>query len=192
MAPDKQLIFITGGVRSGKSSLGERLACEIKEQIGGELHYIATGVVTDGEMDRRIQRHREERDTSTHVWKTWEQSKHVSELAPLFGEKDVILLDCLTYLVNNEFFVEGDCWQKQAFLGDLKERILSGLKQIFSKCHTLIVVSNEVLFEPIHDNPLVISYCRLLGELHQAIVCEADRAYEVYKGIPLVKKGNAT
>ena len=44
--------LITGGARSGKSAYGEALALELR---GLSVLYIATAVVTDPEMEQRIQ-----------------------------------------------------------------------------------------------------------------------------------------
>ena len=52
-----QVIFISGGARSGKSRLAEGLA----EGFGTPLAYIATGEAKDAEMRARIERHRSRR-----------------------------------------------------------------------------------------------------------------------------------
>jgi len=45
-----QIIFVTGGARSGKSTLAEN---KIKE-LGGNIGYIATAKVIDEDMAKRI------------------------------------------------------------------------------------------------------------------------------------------
>ncbi len=60
---------------------------------------------------------------------------------------------------------------------------------IKNRVSTMIVVSNEVLHEPILDNELVFTYGRLLGQIHQQLVKEADQAFLVEAGVPLVMKG---
>ncbi len=52
------LIFLSGGVRSGKSALGERL---IERYARGRKIYLATSKICDEEMERRVARHREDR-----------------------------------------------------------------------------------------------------------------------------------
>lgn len=59
------MILITGGARSGKSSLAERLAAQAAERV----FYIATSVVTDAEMAERVALHRASRPAH---WRTWE------------------------------------------------------------------------------------------------------------------------
>ncbi|MDN6450489.1 MAG: bifunctional adenosylcobinamide kinase/adenosylcobinamide-phosphate guanylyltransferase, partial [Enterobacterales bacterium] len=47
------MILITGGARSGKSTLAEKLAA----QRGERVLYIATSVITDDEMAQRVEIH---------------------------------------------------------------------------------------------------------------------------------------
>ena len=99
------LIFITGGVRSGKSSFAEKLAVKIAyRRTGGGLNYIATGVPFDTEMKERIKQHQQDRKTAKYQWKTVEQSINIGAIADRFNNRDILLLDCVTTLLNNELF----------------------------------------------------------------------------------------
>ncbi len=183
------LIFITGGVRSGKSSFAERLAVETAAGTGGDLHYIATGVSFDEEMKIRIRRHREDRQKSGIRWRTWEQPENIGALASFFTKKDIILLDCITTLVNNELFFMGGRLDEPLVEG-IYGRVVSGVEAIREKGRLLIAVSNEVLFEPYSDDELLFVYRKLLGKIHQKMVRIADEAYLVEAGVPLLMKGN--
>jgi adenosylcobinamide kinase/adenosylcobinamide-phosphate guanylyltransferase len=181
------LIFITGGVRSGKSSFAERAAVEIAEANGGRLYYIATGVPFDSEMKDRIKRHQQDRGNGTHHWITVEQPISIGELAPHVQDKDILLLDCVTTLLNNELYAVGHQWD-QLFLDLVYEKIIDGIMLLKRQAGTLIVVSNEVLNEPIMGSTLVLIYKRLLGHLHQRLIKESDQAYLVEAGIPVAMK----
>ncbi|WP_312475318.1 bifunctional adenosylcobinamide kinase/adenosylcobinamide-phosphate guanylyltransferase [Neobacillus sp.] len=182
------LIFITGGVRSGKSSLAERLALELASQSGGPLYYIATGVPSDSEMQERIEKHQSDREAGTYQWKTIEQSVQIGMLDETFSSGDIILLDCVTTLLNNELFSTEQTWN-DSFLETVKEKIITGIISIKNRAGTMIVVSNEVLNESLLGNDLVFLYGRLLGQIHQVLVEEADQAFLVEAGIPIVMKG---
>ena len=107
-------------------------------------------------------------------WKTWEQPVSIGKLASNFKCDDIVLLDCLTTWLNNELFFVEDKWQDEAFQAALFEQMCQGIHAISGQVNTLIIVSNEVLNEPIGDNVFVIHYSPLLGKLHQSIVEECS------------------
>ncbi|PAV27989.1 hypothetical protein CIL05_19180 [Virgibacillus profundi] len=183
------IIFITGGVRSGKSSFAEKKAAERASEIGGSLHYLATGMPSDQEMENRIACHQEDRRKSGFSWKTWEQSTNIGSLASGFREKDVLLLDCLTTWLTNELFSQEADWN-ESYLKAVFHRILTEIEAIRKNCHQLVIVSNEVLSDPLHEkNDLVFMYCQLIGNLHRQIVQKAMQAYAVEAGVPVLMKG---
>lgn len=184
MAKAPSLIFISGGVRSGKSSFAEKTAVEIAARSGGNLHYIATGVPFDFEMNERIKRHQQDRENTKHHWNTVEQSVNIGELAPNIKNRDILLLDCVTTLLNNELYSDVNKWD-QLFLDSVYEKVITGILALKKQAGTLIVVSNEVLNEPIPPNVLVLTYKKLLGHIHQRIVRESDLAFYVEAGIPI-------
>ena len=94
-------------------------------------------------------------------------------LARHFSSQDVVLLDCLTTWLNNELFYQEDGWQDQAFIRQLFEKMWSNMMEVSQSVKTFIIVSNEVLNEPIANRDLVFTYRYLLGNLHQRIVREA-------------------
>ncbi|WP_174616003.1 bifunctional adenosylcobinamide kinase/adenosylcobinamide-phosphate guanylyltransferase [Virgibacillus ihumii] len=190
---NSQLIFITGGARSGKSSFAESYATKaIAAKKQGALYYLATSRPTDDEMKERIKRHRQLRQKSGQQWHTIECPNDLLTASHLFRRGDVVLLDCLTILLTNELFrgdFEESAWQQQKFQQEVVQSILDGIRQIQGGEITLLVVSNEVLNHPMHDQPLVQAYSRLLGKLHQQIVDMASEAYMVETGIPILMKG---
>ncbi|WP_026580709.1 bifunctional adenosylcobinamide kinase/adenosylcobinamide-phosphate guanylyltransferase [Bacillus sp. J33] len=183
------LIFISGGVRSGKSSFAEKAAADLAKQTCGKLHYIAAGKTYDSEMEARIKRHKEDRRKSGMSWITWEQPAELGKLSGTFGDQDIILLDCLTTLLNNELFIADDLWRKQDFQEKLSAGILHAIAEIRQRSKAIIVVSNEVLNEPIGGNELVFTYGKILGRLHQNIIEMANQAYLVEAGMPVQMKG---
>ncbi|MFL6561147.1 MAG: bifunctional adenosylcobinamide kinase/adenosylcobinamide-phosphate guanylyltransferase, partial [Bacillus sp. (in: firmicutes)] len=175
-------------VRSGKSSFAERKALEIARRTGGRLNYLATGVPSDPEMNQRIDKHQRDRLSGTNQWKTYEQSVQIEKIADNFNGEDIILLDCVTTLLNNELFFSEQEWDEQ-FLTTVKEKIITGIISLKNRAGTMIIVSNEVLNEPLIGNEIVFTYGRLLGQIHQYLVKEADQVFLVEAGIPIVVKG---
>ncbi|WP_428910544.1 bifunctional adenosylcobinamide kinase/adenosylcobinamide-phosphate guanylyltransferase [Niallia sp. Krafla_26] len=190
MAQHSSIILITGGVRSGKSAFAEKIAGDQWKSDGfGQLHYIAAMQPSDEEMKQRIGVHQQDRQRSGLLWNTWEKPTSIGDLAEKFNRNDVVLLDCLTTWLNNELFFEEDGWQDRVFLSDLIEKMWNGILSISQKVKTFVIVSNEVLYEPINQNELVFIYSSLLGKLHQKIVSQAHQAYLVEAGIPILMKG---
>ncbi|WP_338753289.1 bifunctional adenosylcobinamide kinase/adenosylcobinamide-phosphate guanylyltransferase [Bacillus sp. FJAT-52991] len=186
-----QLTIILGGVRSGKSRLAEEKAVAEAKKRGGGLHYIACGKVTDGEMAERVRLHQQQRQQSTVTWTTWEQPTQLEQLANQFTKQDVILLDCLTTLVTNEWFLASEDeseWKQPLFHAEIKQRVITEVNRLRQAAAAVIIVSNELAFEPL-SSPLVFYYAKTLGELHQYFVSEADEAVLVEHGLPLIQKG---
>lgn len=186
---ESSIVFISGGVRSGKSSFAEKLAAESARKINGHLHYIAAGQNSDAEMAERIIRHQKDRQKSGLAWKTWEHPLELAKIAAVFSKKDIVLLDCLTTLLNNEFFKQEEQWMNSDFQRSVKQSILEGIELISQQCNQFIIVSNEVLNEVQGKNELVFVYGKMLGELHQEIVAKASWAFLVEASIPLLMKG---
>ncbi|MGE7765408.1 bifunctional adenosylcobinamide kinase/adenosylcobinamide-phosphate guanylyltransferase [Peribacillus sp. NPDC096540] len=183
-----RLCFITGGVRSGKSRFAEKKAIEYAIQLSGNLHYLACGRVSDAEMEERIRRHQRDRKSSPIVWKTWEYSTNITRIGADLNQDSIILLDCLTTLLDNELFSSNIPLEKE-FLHSVFTKIISGINEIRKQVSCLIIVSNEVVQEPIFQNEFLHIYGKMLGLLHQAVVEQADEAYLVESGIPLLMKG---
>ncbi|WP_061840943.1 bifunctional adenosylcobinamide kinase/adenosylcobinamide-phosphate guanylyltransferase [Tetragenococcus halophilus] len=179
-----KVIFITGGVRSGKSAFAEQLAINHAEKTSSNLHYIACGIPSDKEMQERIRRHQYDRAQSSFSWMTWEQPIHLSHIAKQFTKQDMILLDCVTTLLNNYLF-QKDIKNKNVALKLMREDITT----LCNYAGIVIIVSNEVLQDIPYENKLTLNYQELLGNTHQEIVNIADSAILVESGIPLVKKG---
>lgn len=188
MAEVGQLIFISGGVRSGKSSFAEKTAMELTKKTHGNLHYIASGVAFDAEMKDRIKRHQQQRNEGEQHWETWEEPYFLHNLSTVFQANDIVLFDCLTNLLNNRLFQTEERLMDHSFHEEIKTSIIEGILSIQKNCHTLIVVSNEILNEPILSSDLVLVYAKLLGRLNQQVVSMAKDAYLVEAGVPICMK----
>lgn len=174
------LIFVSGGVRSGKSSFAEKQAKQLIERTSGTLHYIATGVPTDQEMVDRIRRHQVDR--AGFGWTTWESPTEVGKLSDHFNGDDIVLLDCLTTWLNNELF-------QNEIPDAVESQILTEIDRLVESCHSLVIVSNDVFYDAMVDSELVFTYKRVLGRLHQQIVKIASDAFHVESSIPVRMKG---
>lgn len=182
-----RLYFITGGVRSGKSSFAEKKAVDLAIRSGGNLHYLACSRSADAEMKKRIDRHRKDRESSPLAWRTSEYSTDITRIGQELNSHSIVLLDCLTTLLDNELFLP-ELPLDEEFLQHTFLKIIKGIDEIRYKAQCLIIVSNEVVQEPIFQNEFLHKYGKMLGLLHQTLVDRADEAYLVESGIPIRKK----
>ncbi|WP_100407155.1 bifunctional adenosylcobinamide kinase/adenosylcobinamide-phosphate guanylyltransferase [Bacillus solitudinis] len=186
------MIFITGGVRSGKSAYAEQLATSFQHQNKGQLYYIATSHVYDKEMERRIQLHEKQRQQSNESWKLIEKQTNLHEIQ-LFKKNDVFLVDCVTNLLSNELFAGWELglsnWKEHQYQEDILEKLQQLVLTFKKSSAETILVSNELAYESLSQNKGTFTYIRLLGLLHQYIVQLADKAIVVESGLPIYMKG---
>lgn len=165
------MIFISGGVRSGKSTYAE----EIIDQFDNKV-YIATSVAYDDEMEERVMLHQERR----HGYQTIEQSKDLKSIINQCKDKNV-LLDCLTNWLSNEMF-------QDEFTLDVTDKMFKTILELDEVSNTLVIVSNDVFQGVSNYDEYTLRYLQNLGDLHQKIVKRADEVYELYAGLKIRRK----
>ena len=171
----KRLTLVLGGVRSGKSSYGQRLAA------GGErVLFVATAEAGDPEMKARIEAHREARPPD---WDTLEEPIDlVAALTPLPHRYDTVLLDCLTMWVSNLMLRDSDT---AASGGDILSEARRLLCLYRNGDASWIIVSNEVGLGVVPSTELGRIYADELGRVNQLVAGEADDVYFMAAGLPL-------
>lgn len=186
---NENIIFISGGVRSGKSSFAEQEAIRYAQVYGKPLNYIATSHSEDEEMKDRIYRHEQQRLASGFDWTTFEIANYFPENIRKIKIGGIVLLDCLTVLLANELFATIVPEEKLPERSEkVVKNIMAGITLLSKKAHMLIIVSNEIHYE-VHDELYVQTYQRTLGQLHQAIIKQSDVAYLVEATVPRLMKG---
>lgn len=181
----ENLTFILGGARSGKSTLAEKLAAE----YGGQVLYVATAEVRDGEMKSRIEQHKQRRPAE---WDTLEAP--ISVAASLedrirITRPSVVLLDCLSLLVSNALLSLPEGKDEAYYWGKMQPEIHFLLKTVAAHPEIqFIFVSNEVGEGIVPAYPLGRSYRDLLGRVNQSAASCAARVRFMIAGIPLSVK----
>ena len=168
----KQVILITGGQRSGKSSHAQNIALS----LSSNPVYLATSRVWDEEHRKRIERHKAERGKE---WTNIEEEKELSK----YDLKDrVVLVDCVTLWATNYFFdLQSDV---QLSLDALKTEFNLLIEQDAS----FIFVSNEIGMGEMSQNDIQRRFADLQGWLNQYIAKKADNVYLMVSGIPMKVK----
>ena len=163
-----RLCVLTGGVRSGKSSTGERIAAEWG---GRDVTYLATAQGLDDEMRERIRNHRSDR--ADRGWETIEEPLDAAGAIER-ARHPVVLLDCMTLLVTNLLFAGGADAVREGVSAILEAWERSG--------KDLVVVTNEVGLGIVPDNALSREYRDLLGWANQRIVARSTEAWMMVSG----------
>lgn len=178
------MVLITGGSRSGKSTLGQRMA----ESLPAPRVFVATcPVFDDAEMMERIRWHKEARAETG--WSTVEEE--IDPPAALAGRADagVLLVDCLTLWVNNlmrRAEVEGHDLGDDEMIAEAS-RLATAAR---SGAGTTILVTNEVAMGIVPDSPMVRLYRDLVGRCNQTVAAAADVVVLTVCGLPLIVKGH--
>jgi adenosylcobinamide kinase/adenosylcobinamide-phosphate guanylyltransferase len=170
-----RLALILGGARSGKS----RYALELARSFPSPRLYLATAEAGDEEMVARIACHRRDRGEG---WDTVEAPLDLAgALAQAQERYQVILADCLTLWLSNWLIRGGDSAELQ--------RVCEELAAVGEKVTTpTILVSNEVGWGIVPENPLAREFRDWAGWLHQRIAATADLVMLLAAGIPLTLK----
>lgn len=166
------LTLVLGGARSGKSGYAQRQAEQAAETAGRPPVFIATAEAFDDEMRDRIARHQAERGQG---WRQIEAPLDLAEAVRDLSAEDVAVVDCLTLWLSNQML--GECDLAAAF---------DDLAQALAACPaTLWVVSNEVGWSLVPDNPLGRRFRDEAGRLNQRIAAVADAAFLIVAGMRL-------
>ena len=172
-----KIIFLLGGARSGKSSYAIELAKSLRKRTA----FIATCVLPDSEMRKRIKIHKNSRPAK---WKVVEEGRDVKRvLANIKNKFGTILIDCLGLWISNLLADK---------LTDKKiEKEIKYLVEVISRLKTnVILVSNEVGSGIVPDNLLARRFRDLLWQANQTMAKAADEVIFMQSGIPLKIKGD--
>lgn len=173
------LILITGGARSGKSYFAQQLALK----SGKSVLFVATATAGDEEMWQRIEEHRKARPAT---WSTLEASMHVGEKIQnsISGAK-VIIIDCITLLVNNIFNKYSEPIDASLVEKDVTSEITELVECIKYIDASFIVITNEVGMGLVPANQMGRLYRDLLGKANQMLAKQADEVYLMAAGLPV-------
>ncbi|WP_299530249.1 bifunctional adenosylcobinamide kinase/adenosylcobinamide-phosphate guanylyltransferase [Ulvibacterium sp.] len=166
------IYYISGGERSGKS----RYAMELALGLSENPVYLATSRKWDADFEKRVERHKNERDER---WETWEVEKLIGKL-DISGR--VVVLDCITLWLTNWFMdLEQDI---DACMKQGKQE----LKQLFGQEGTLIIISNEIGMGGHAESHIGRKFTELQGWMNQFVAKSADKAVFMVSGLPLQLK----
>jgi adenosylcobinamide kinase/adenosylcobinamide-phosphate guanylyltransferase len=180
---EKKSILILGGARSGKSRYAQELASRMAEKV----LFVATATAGDEDMRQRIEKHKHSRPAS---WRTLEAPDNLGkEIEAAIEDEPLVIVDCLTLLVNNIFCRYGEQEFESLADAELEKQVvaeISGLIDCMRKVSaSFIIVSNEVGLGIVPDNRMGRLYRDILGRANQMLAQHCDEVYLMIAGIPL-------
>ncbi|MBC7390253.1 MAG: bifunctional adenosylcobinamide kinase/adenosylcobinamide-phosphate guanylyltransferase [Opitutaceae bacterium] len=166
------IVYISGGVRSGKSKFAQQMALRLSESPV----YVATAKIWDKDFEQRIKLHQQDRGPE------WTNFETTSELYKLPIDGRVVVIDCVTLWLTN-FFTENNsdistCLD--AFKNEIDE--LNELKA------TLIIISNEIGMGLHAESSVGRKFADLQGLANQYVASKAKEAIFMVSGLPLYLK----
>ncbi len=171
-----RLVLVTGGARSGKSALAERLAAD----HGTGMIYIATARATDAEMAARIGLHRARRGADCH---TVEAPVDLCGALMASDGQGVRLVDCLTVWLANVMFAQSAPADCTAAMRGLVETLRAQQSPV-------VLVTNELGQGIVPADAATRAYRDAHGAMNQAVAAIADQVWMAVCGLPLrVKPG---
>jgi adenosylcobinamide kinase / adenosylcobinamide-phosphate guanylyltransferase len=174
--PQARLTFITGPSRSGKTRLALKIALSYPEPRG----YLATAQALDEEMALRIRRHQEEREGK---FETIEEPLQLTRvLSSLDRPFSIVIIDCLTLWLSNLMAKWGEDE------GSLRQEAFQTVEFFKTFSVPTVIISNEVGWGIVPENPLARNFRDLSGNLNQSFAAVADQVILTVAGIPLFLK----
>ncbi|CAG4888281.1 bifunctional adenosylcobinamide kinase/adenosylcobinamide-phosphate guanylyltransferase [Paraburkholderia saeva] len=174
----RDLTFVLGGARSGKSLYAETLASE----SGLPVTYIATARIADDEFAERVAHHRERRPAH---WKLRETPVDLAgTVAAIDAPGRCILIDCLTLWLANLL-----CPPDNTPPTDAPQTLLLAFEAaLVSARGKIIVVSNEIGLGVVPLGAATRLYVDELGRLNQRIAALSTQVTMMVAGLPLALK----
>ncbi len=166
------IFYITGGERSGKSNFAQQLAL----QHSNAPKYVATSRIWDDDHQKRIDRHKADRDDR---WTLIEEEKLLSTV---IGDGETVVVDCVTLWLTN-FFVDTKNELEESL--ELAQAEFDKLLPINAK---IIIISNEIGMGVHATTAMGRKFTELQGWMNQYIAKHADKAVFMVSGIPITIK----
>ena len=172
-------IFISGGCKNGKSYYSQYVA---KAQKADNLYYVATMKPVDKEDNKRIERHRDERDGWGFT--TIEQPVDIEKILEQCDRKGSFLLDSLTALLANEMFLSDGGVNDEA-----AEKIIKGLRLVLDSVENIVIVSDYIYSDAVVYDPLTEKYRKALADIDREAARLCDTVLEAAYTNIVVHKG---
>jgi len=148
---------------------------------------VATAVAGDEEMKRRIEEHQQARPAA---WSTLEVTTHIgSQISQKIGGAQVVIVDCITLLVNNILGQYSRQSSEQINASFIEQELATEINELIECINhidaSFIIVTNEVGTGLVPVNIIGRLYRDLLGRANQLLAQQANEIYLMVAGLPV-------
>jgi adenosylcobinamide kinase/adenosylcobinamide-phosphate guanylyltransferase len=153
---------------------------------GEKVLFVATAEARDDEMRRRIEAHKAGRPAS---WTTLETPTDIgNNIREHAGGNRIILLDCITLLVNAVFNQFGENLDEKT----IEEAVVKEIDELIECMNNpekdFIIVTNEVGLGLVPANEAGRFYRDILGKANSMLAAACDEVYLMVSGLPVKVK----
>ena len=175
-------LFLSGGAKSGKSSLAQDLA--VKLSGDAKRYYVATLIPSGNEDQERIRLHLEDRDGLG--FETVECFCDAMDCLQHADREGTFLVDSVTSLLQNALFPV-----EKGYELDLTgaERCAESLLQFADSVRNAVFVSDNIYCDASFYSETTEAYRKCLASIDRQLARRCDVVMEVVSGQPIFHKG---
>lgn len=174
--------FISGGAKSGKSSLAQELAVALSE--GQKHYYVATMIPTGEEDNVRIRRHIADRNGLG--FETVECSRNIMSCLKAADKDATFLVDSVTSLLQNALFPAEKGYETDM---EAASRCADELIQFAGTVRHAVFVSDYIYSDAERYSDSTEQYRKCLADIDRRLAAVCDTVVEVSAGQPIIHKG---
>jgi len=176
------IIFISGGAKNGKTTLGQDLAVKL---AAGEAHYyVATMIPADDEDRERIRRHIEDRDGMG--FETIEAGRGILSCIEKADADGTFLLDSVTALLLNELFPDPVRPEMDV---EAAERCADEVTEFARTVKNAVIISDYIYSDAARYDEVTETYRKCLADIDRKLAAVSDAVIEVSAGNMFLHKG---
>lgn len=174
--------FISGGAKSGKSSLAQDLAVALAN--GGKHYYVATMISTGAEDDERIRRHIADREGMG--FETVECFTDIMACLKTADREGAFLVDSVTALIQNAMFPAEKNYEMDLTSA---QRCADRLVEFAGAVKHAVFVSDYIYADARRYSESTEAYRKALADADRRLAAVCDTVVEVSAGRYFVHKG---
>ncbi len=175
------IVFISGGGKSGKSSLAQDMTVALSK---GRHYYIATMISTDAEDHERIRLHIADRDGMG--FETIECGRNILSCLEKVDPDSSFLLDSATALLMNELFREDKNYAMDIAAA---EKCADDLITFAKSVSNIVIVSDYIYSDAARYDESTEIYRKCLANIDRRLAAVSDAVIEATAGNFTVHKG---